>query len=90
MDSLNLYIVKEKEVLLYIQMVFCATVLITDILYRLEFSVVVKDVQMCVYNIDTVYAYHLLFFFLLRPLYDQAVDCICLFSFMCNLTLFDC
>lgn len=43
-------------------MVFCATVLIADILYSVEFSVVVKDVQMCVYNIDTVYAYHLLFF----------------------------
>lgn len=71
-------------------MVFCATVLIADILYSLEFSVVVKDVQMCVYNIDTVYAYHLLFFFL-RPMYDHAVVCICnfLFSFLCNLTLFD-
>lgn len=42
-------------------MVFCATVLIADILYSLEFSVVVKDVQMRVYNIDTVYAYHLWF-----------------------------
>lgn len=46
-------------------MVFCATVLIADILYSLEFSVVVKDVQMCVYNIDTLYAYQLLFFFFL-------------------------
>lgn len=62
-DSFNLYIKKEEKVLLYNQMVFCATVLIADILYSLEFSVVVKDVQMCVYNIDTVYAYHFLFFF---------------------------
>lgn len=43
-------------------MVFCATVLIADILYSLEFSVVVKDVQMCVYNTDAVYAYHLFVF----------------------------
>lgn len=56
MNSLNLYIVKEKKVLLYIKMVFCATVLIADILYSLEFSVDVKDVKMCVYNIDAVYA----------------------------------
>lgn len=52
---------KEKKVLLYIKMVFCATVHIADVLYSLESSVVVKDVKMCVYNIDTVYAYHLLF-----------------------------
>lgn len=56
-DSLNLYIVIEKSITVY-QMVFCATVLIADTLYSLEFSVVVNDVQMCVYNIDTVYAYH--------------------------------
>lgn len=43
-------------------MVFCATVLIANILYSLKFSVVVKDVQMCLYYIDTVYAYHLCFF----------------------------
>lgn len=43
-------------------MVFCATVLKADILYSVEFSVVVNDVQMCVHNIDTVYAYHLLYF----------------------------
>lgn len=44
-------------------MVFCATVLIADILYSLEFSVVVKDVQMCVcvYILYILYAYHLLF-----------------------------
>lgn len=43
-------------------MVFCATVLIADILYSLEFLVDVKDVKMCVYNIDTVYAIICCFF----------------------------
>lgn len=41
--------VKEK-VLLYIIMVFCATDLIADILYSLDSSVAVNDVQMCVYK----------------------------------------
>ncbi len=43
-------------------MVFCATVLIADILYSLEYSVDVKEVKMCVYNIDTVYAMICCFF----------------------------
>lgn len=43
---------EEKKVLLYIIMVFCATDLIADILYSLDFLVAVNDVQICVYNID--------------------------------------
>lgn len=58
-------------------MVFCAIVLIADILYSLEFSLVVKDVQVCVYNIDTVYAYRFFFFFLgpfmIMPLFVCAI-----------------
>lgn len=46
-------------------MVFCSTVLIADIFYSLEFSVVVKDVKMCLYIIDNVYnIICCLFFFL--------------------------
>lgn len=37
---------------MYIKIVFCATVIIADLLYSLEFSVAVKDVQMCVNKMD--------------------------------------
>lgn len=47
-DRFKMYIIRvKKRALLYIKMVFCATVPRADLLYSLDFSVVVKDVHVC-------------------------------------------
>lgn len=69
-------------------MVFCATVLIADILYSLDFSVVLwMAFKMCVYIIQILYI-HIVWCLLLMQMYLHAVVCICiLLHFLCNLTL---